>query len=74
MIWLWRDGTGSGQLADYIQNTFWFFLPSIPMFLVIPILLRRGLPFWPALGLGCGLTILLYLAMTAALARYGVRL
>jgi hypothetical protein len=74
MIWLWRDGAGREQLADYIQNTFWFFLPSIPMFLIIPMLLRRGLAFWPALGVGCGLTILLYLAMTAGLARFGVRL
>lgn len=74
MIWLWRDGSTRLELATYIQNTFWFFLPTMPMFLVIPLLLRRGMAFWPALGLGCALTILLYLAMTAALARSGIRL
>jgi hypothetical protein len=74
MIWLWRDGAERGQLADYIQNTFWFFLPTMPMFLVIPLLLRRGMTFWPALGLGCALTVILYFAMIAALSRFGVRI
>jgi hypothetical protein len=74
MIWLWRDGTDKADLATYIQNTFWYFLPTIPMFLVMPLLLRRGMEFWPALGLGCALTILLYILMTAALSRFGIRL
>ena len=50
MIVLWQSGATSEKLADYIGGTFWFFLPSIPMFLIIPILLRRGMSFWPALG------------------------
>ena len=74
MIWLWRDGSDRLELASYVQNTFWFFLPTMPMFLVIPALLRRGIAFWPALGIGCALTVLLYFAMTAILARFGVRL
>lgn len=74
MIWLWRDGAERAQLADYIQTTFWFFLPTMPMFLVIPLLLRRGMTFWPALALGCALTVALYFLMVAALSRFGVRL
>lgn len=38
-------------------------LPSLPMFLLIPMLLRRGAGFWTALGAGCALTIALYLAL-----------
>lgn len=74
MIWLWRDTRDHLRLADHAQATFWFVLPSLPMFLLIPFLLRRGLGFWPALAAGCVLTILLYVAMTWALARAGVRL
>jgi glycopeptide antibiotics resistance protein len=74
IIWLWRDGADRLALASYIQNTFWFFLPTMPMFLVIPLLLRRGVAFWPALALGCALTIGLYLAMVATLSRFCVRL
>jgi hypothetical protein len=44
------------------------------MFLLIPMLLRRGVPFFPALIAGCVLTILLYLLTVAIAARMGIRL
>src|SRR5436190_18507576 len=62
MMWLWRDKPDASNMAAHAQATFWYVIPSLPMFLVIPALLRRGLPFWPALGAGCLLTILLYFA------------
>jgi hypothetical protein len=44
------------------------------MFLLIPLLLRHGTPFWLSLSLGCLLTILLYTAMTLIAPRFGLRL
>jgi len=44
------------------------------MFLLIPALLRRGVDFWPALTMGCALTIFAYLATVLIAARFGVRL
>ena len=49
-------------------------LPSLPMFLVIPLLLRAGVGFAPALIAGCVLTMVLYLAMVVVLARFGITL
>jgi len=74
MMWLWRDTHDTGRLAYHAQSTFWFVLPSLPMFWAIPWMLRRGLAFWPALGLGCALTVVLYLAMTWIGPRFGLRL
>ena len=74
MIWLWRDGASNEAMARYVSGTFWFFLPSMPMFLIIPALLRRGITFWPALGIGCAVTIALYLIMIAVAARFGLRI
>jgi hypothetical protein len=74
MMWLWRDTHDPGRLAAHAQATFWFVLPSLPMFLLIPALLRRGTPFWAALGLGCLLTMALYLGMTWAAPRIGLKL
>jgi glycopeptide antibiotics resistance protein len=74
MIWLWRDTNDPVRLADHAQATFWFVLPSLPMFLLVPMLLKRGVAFWPALAAGCLLTILLYVLTTWVLARAGVRL
>ncbi len=74
MMWLWRDTSDPERLAAHAGATFWYVLPSLPMFLAIPMMLRRGVAFWPALGLGCVLTIVLYLAMTWVGPRFGLRL
>ena len=74
MIWLWRDTHDPERMAAHAGATFWFVLPSLPMFLLIPLLLRHGWPFWAALVAGCALTIALYLAMTAIGPRLGLRL
>lgn len=74
MVWLWTARPGAENMAHHAQATFWYVLPSLPMFLLIPALLRRGVPFWPALGLGCLLTIGLYIAMTTLGPRFGLKL
>jgi hypothetical protein len=74
MIWLWRDTHDPARMAAHATGTFWFVLPSLPMFLVIPMLLRRGVAFWPALAAGCALTMALYLAVVLIGPRLGLRL
>jgi len=72
MIWLWRDTQDTARMADHALATFWFVLPSLPMFLLIPALLHRGVSFWPALAIGCVTTVLLYLAMINLLRQFEV--
>ncbi len=74
MIWLWRDKPDAENMAAHAGATFWYVIPSLPMFLLIPALLRSGLRFWLALTLGCMLTIVLYSAMTLLAPRFGLRL
>ena len=74
MIWLWRDKPDAENMAAHAGATFWYVLPSLPMFLLIPALLRANAPFWLALTAGCLLTIVLYLAMIWVGPRLGLRL
>jgi hypothetical protein len=74
MIWLWHDTGDRAGLAEHAGATFWYVLPSLPMFLLIPALLRAGWPFWLTLAAGCALTIALYAAMIWIGPRFGLRL
>lgn len=74
MIWLWRDTHDATRLAAHAEATFWYVLPSLPMFLLMPALLKRGLNFWPTLALGCVTTMALYLLMIWIAPKFGVRL
>ena len=74
MMWLWRDTGETERMAAHSKGTFWFVLPSLPMFLLIPALLRRGVGFWPALAAGCALAVSLYALMTWLGPKFGLEL
>jgi hypothetical protein len=74
MLWLWRDTHDVGRMATHVEATFWYVLPSLPLFLIVPTLLRRGVGFWAALAIGCAVTIGLYLGMTSIGPRFGLKL
>ena len=78
-IWIWGALRGDPEaqaekLAAHSSGVFWFVLPSLPMFLLFPWLLRKGLSFWPNLGVCCVVTMVLYFLMTLVLKRFGMEL
>ncbi len=74
MMWLWRDTHDPDRMMAHVTGTFWFVLPSLPMFLVIPALMRSAVGFWVALAAGCVLTMALYALMVWLAPKAGVRL
>ena len=74
VIWLWRDTGDSARIATQMNAGFWYVMPSQPMFLLVPYLLRGGMAFWPALGIGCAVTVALYLIMLLVAPRFGLNL
>ncbi len=73
MIWLWRDTGDEQRVAELSMGAFWFVLPSLPLFLIIPLMLRSGWAFWPTVFAACAVTLALYAAMFAVSARLGMR-
>ena len=74
ILWLWRDTGDTGRIADHAEATFWYVLPSLPLFLVFPAMLRHGVGFWLALTGVCLLTVVLYSFTVLVAARFGVKL
>ena len=74
MIWLWSEKPDGENMAAHAGATFWYVLPSLPMFLLMPFLLRHGVGFWPALAGGCVLTVLLYAGLAWIGPRFGFAL
>jgi hypothetical protein len=72
-IWLYLD-TGSAQrVGDLAQGILWLVIPSLILFLLLPLLLRAGLGFWLSLGGSCAATAVAYLAMVRLLSRWKIR-
>ena len=72
MIWLWRDTGDKARIAALSEGIFWLVLPTLPMFLVLPALLRNGFAFWTALAASCALTVALYLIAVWLLPKLGI--
>jgi len=72
MILLWHSRPDVENMARHAEATFYYVVPSLPMFLLIPVLLRNGLGFWISLLAGCVVTVLLYTLMTALGRRFGL--
>ena len=48
LIWLYAEKQSTEKIANHAWYTFWYVLPTMPMFLAFPYLLPR-LGFWPSL-------------------------
>jgi hypothetical protein len=69
--WIWFETHDAVKIADFSRSVFWFVLPSLLFFIVLPWMLPR-LGFYPALALACAVTMAGYAAMAAALHRAGL--
>lgn len=74
MIWLYGETRDAESVARLSLGAFWFFLPSIPMFLVIPALLRAGVGFVATMAIACVMTMILYAGMSWIAPRVGISL
>ena len=74
MIWLYADTQNASTVSALATSIFWLVLPSLALFIALPLLLGRGLNFYLSLGISIGVTILCYWALVTLLGRVGVRL
>ena len=74
MVWLWRDSGDVGRVADLSVSIIWFIVPSVPLFIVLPLLLRSGVGFWASMALCVVGTLALYALMFWAAPKLGLKL
>jgi hypothetical protein len=71
LVWLHVEKQPASKLASHASLTFWYVLPTLPMFLLLPWLLGR-LGFWAALLASAAITVVGFLALASVLRRFGV--
>ena len=71
--WMWFETHDAAKITDFSRSVFWFVLPSLLFFLLLPWLLPK-IGFYAALAVACVATAAGYAVMAAALARAGITL
>ncbi|MGB8694447.1 MAG: DUF3147 family protein [Steroidobacteraceae bacterium] len=72
-VWLYLDTGDLPRIAQLSHSILWLLLPSLTLFIVLPVLLRSGVTFWLSLAVACFATAIAYLAMVWCLSRFGIR-
>ncbi|WP_018078882.1 DUF3147 family protein [Thiobacillus denitrificans] len=73
-VWLYLDTGDAQKVAVLAGGIFWLVLPSLLLFVLLPILLRSGWGFWASLTISSAATALAYLGLIRLLAAFGIRL
>ena len=73
MLWIYQETSDVQRIASHAEATFWLVLPSLPMFLLLPAMLRHGFGFYLSLALNVALTALLYFGMVKIGGAFGMK-
>lgn len=74
MIWLYWDTGDVAQVAALSKSVFVLVIPSLALFLLLPVLLERGYDFYASLSVAAAVTVVCYYLMIFALRHFGVRI
>ena len=72
MMWMNHEGQSAQEIAVFAKDIVWLLLPSLLLFIVMPVLIERGWEFYPALGAGLASTIIGYFLMVQVMEKYGL--
>jgi hypothetical protein len=73
VIWMYMENQSAEKIGNYVGYVFWYVLPTLPMFLLFPVLLEK-LGFWPTLGISAVITIVCFGIEVLVLRRFGIEL
>ena len=74
MIWLYIDTQSSEKISQFSTSVFWLVIPSLSLFIVLPVLLKMKIHFYIALPVGLIIMIGCYYLMIYILGKLGVQL
>lgn len=73
LIWLYIEKQPEQKIANHAWYTFWYVVPTLPMFLAFPVLLPR-LGFWPTLSASVVISLACFGLFALFVRRFGVEL
>ena len=73
LIWLFMENQSTEKIANHAWYTFWYVVPTLPMFLLFPWLLKR-MGFWSTMGISVIVTLVSFYLFAKLVKTYGIEL
>lgn len=74
MIWMYIDTQSSQNAVEFSQRIVWLIAPSMTLFITFPLLIKKGMSFYPSLFISTALTIFAYYSVIFILEKLGIEL
>ncbi len=74
MVWLYQDTKDINKISELSTGIFWLVLPSLALFISLPLLLKQGVNFYLSLVISIGITATCYYLMVIVLEYFGIKL
>lgn len=74
MLWLYIDTKDVSKVSALSSSVFWLVLPSLTLFIALPLLLKNGFDFYVSMSVSLGLTVFSYWLMILILGHFGIKL
>jgi F0F1-type ATP synthase assembly protein I len=74
MIWMYVENKSAEGISELSTSIFWLVIPSLALFISLPIFLKKGLSFFPSLGISLLITVVCYYLMILILYKFGIKL
>ncbi|MGI9317805.1 MAG: DUF3147 family protein [bacterium] len=74
MIWLYIDTRDVAKVSSLATSIFWLVVPSLALFVTLPLLLKQGINFYLSISVAILITVVCYGFMVTVLRHFGVEL
>ena len=74
MVWLYIDTRDPVRVSALANGIFWLVLPSLALFITLPLLLKQGHNFYLSMGISIAVTIGCYWLMVNVLQQFGIEI
>jgi len=72
-IWIYIDTKDVQKISSLSTGIFWLVIPSLILFIILPVLLKKQVNFWLAMGISTSAMVIFYFLMIFVLRKLGVR-
>jgi len=74
MTWMYIDTENSTSAVEFSNRIVWLIAPSMTLFLLFPVLIKKGISFYPSMGISIVSTMAAYYLLIVILGKFGVKL
>lgn len=74
MTWMYVDTNSSTSAVEFSNRIVWLIAPSMTLFIIFPLLIKKGLGFYPSMSAAIVATVTAYYLMILVLGKFGIKL